>query len=129
MHKITVKHFFDAAHDLPNSEYLVTKECSRLHGHTYAVEVICGSENLQGGMVVDFKGIKNIIDILDHRYVNTVFREQNFECETTAENIARFLFYKIQKSYPDLHIFSVAVCEGYKGAEKASWVHYYGSSV
>ena len=35
MYKLEVNRFFDAAHDLPDSENLITKQCTNLHGHTY----------------------------------------------------------------------------------------------
>ncbi len=37
--KLSVKHYFDASHQLPDTKYLVTKACARLHGHTYAVKI------------------------------------------------------------------------------------------
>jgi 6-pyruvoyltetrahydropterin/6-carboxytetrahydropterin synthase len=121
---VEVKTFFCAAHQLPDSEFLVQKKCANLHGHTYGVVVSAESDELKGGMVVDFKGIKNIIDdTLDHKFVNDVFTQTPGweKSETTAENIALFLAMKISKAYPLLKI-SIKLCEGYKGPESTSWV-------
>src|SRR3990167_2423140 len=128
MHKIIIKRFFDAAHQLPDSNNLITKQCASLHGHTYLVEVSCKGANKRSGMVVDFKAIKEVIDILDHKYINDIFIEHgfgekntisdiNYIYPSTAENIAKFLYEKIRKEYPDLDEVSVRLCEGYKGEE------------
>lgn len=120
---LTVRHYFDAAHQLPDTEFLVTKACARLHGHTYAVIVELFSTALHGGMVVDFKAIKNSIDVLDHQHINDIFQQHNFNYEATAENIARFIYEKI-KTDTGIEPTLVKVCEGYKGEERASWVSY-----
>lgn len=117
--KLQIKHFFDASHQLPDTEYLVSKGCARLHGHTYAVQVTLESEELKGGMVVDFRAVKDIIDELDHQHVNDIFKKDNYDKESSAENIALWLVKRIKE---DLGFTAVvAICEGYKGAEKASW--------
>lgn len=123
--KIEVKHFFSAAHKLPDSEYLVTKECARLHGHTYAVKVSIDAAHTRNGMVVDFKAIKNVIDELDHQYINEVWEQAGGvwkNAPTTAENIAQYIRYRVAKvlAFPDAE---VSVCEGYKGEGNSSWVH------
>ena len=70
---------FSAAHYLP--EY--KGKCANLHGHTWKVEVwINGVIDHKTGMVVDFKGIKDIIDEFDHAYLNDIL------LNPTAENIA-----------------------------------------
>ncbi len=121
--KMILKHFFDASHQLPDTEYLVTKACARLHGHTYAVIVEVEKEELQGGMIIDFKAVKTVIDDdLDHRHINDVFDRFGFDHEPTAENIAKFISERLQKEL-DLSC-TVTLAEGYKGADRASWVVY-----
>lgn len=124
MNKLEVKHFFDAAHQLKDSPDLVTKACARLHGHTYAVVVEAEAKSLNGaGMVVDFKAIKNIIDRLDHRYINDVFLELNIQLQPTAENIAQVIAKWVHDELA-IDVKRVSVCEGYKGSERASWAVY-----
>ena len=120
--KIQVKVFFDSAHQLPDSENLITKKCANLHGHTYCVIVECEGVNDRSGMVLDFRAIKNIVDELDHQFINDIFKKYPTWSDkpTTAENIACFLKEKIQESYKDLGV-KIQVCEGYKG-EGSSWV-------
>ena len=126
MFKLQVNRMFDASHQLPDSDDLITKACARYHGHTYFVKVFFDSKkNKRHGMVVDFKGIKNIIDILDHQFINNIFRENRFYVPATAENIAKFLYLRIHSVYKDLKNLEVAVCEGYKGEENSSWAIYY----
>lgn len=129
---ITIRHFFDAAHKLKDSPELMAKACANLHGHTYAVIVILsvrGAE-LTGGMVVDFKKIKNIINTLDHQYINEVFEKEEFAEEPTAENIARFLFEKIMdeiksnEATQEVIPLRVSIAEGYKGENNSCWVVY-----
>lgn len=120
---IEVQHYFDAAHQLPDTEWLVTKACARLHGHTYAVKITAEAEKLNGaGMVIDFKAIKEAVDVLDHRYINDVFEKYGVDVAPTAENIAVFILNQVEKL--GVKVTKVAVCEGYKGAERASWAVY-----
>ena len=121
--QLKVQHFFDASHQLPDSEHLITKACARLHGHTYKVIVEVDGLNTRGGMVVDFKAIKNIIDILVHQHVNDIIKAEGFNGEATAENMASFIYHKIIDDL-DLTVVSVAICEGYKGEDKASYAIY-----
>lgn len=80
---------FDAAHQLgglPEGH-----KCSRLHGHTYTVEIILSAIELHPpGFVTDFGDlapVKNYLDNhLDHRVLNDVL-----PMEPTSENIARHL--------------------------------------
>jgi len=124
MNGLVVKHFFDAAHQLKDSPDLVTKACARLHGHTYAVVVEAEAQNLNGaGMVVDFKAIKNIIDKFDHRYINDVLAEMNIDVQPTAENLAKVIADLVHDELA-INVKQVSVCEGYKGAERASWAVY-----
>lgn len=127
MDKLVVSHFFDAAHQLIDSPDLVTKACARLHGHTYAVIVEAEASKLNdAGMVVDFKAIKNIIDTFDHRFINDVFKELQldvFNLQPTAENIAKVICDLLTNNL-NIHVSKVKICEGYKGAERASWAIY-----
>ena len=127
MYGLEVRHKFDAMHQLPDSEYLVTKACARKHGHTYGVRVMIEmiDDDLVkegGGMVIDFKAIKDIIDVFDHQNVNEILAENGYFCEATAENIAKFLYEKIREKTG--LISEVWVAEGYKGDEWSSWAKY-----
>lgn len=86
---------FASAHSLTGYD----GDCARLHGHNWKVEVeVVGSTLNQVGMVIDFKKIKKyakaIIADLDHTYLNDhpYFKKTN----PTAENIAQFIYQKIQ---------------------------------
>jgi 6-pyruvoyltetrahydropterin/6-carboxytetrahydropterin synthase len=86
---------FASAHSLTGYD----GDCARLHGHNWKVEVeVVGSTLNQVGMVIDFKQIKKhakaVIAELDHTYLNDHphFKETN----PTAENIAQFIYQKIQ---------------------------------
>lgn len=70
-----VKEFsFDAAHYLPDHP----GDCSRLHGHTYTLQVgITGPVDPGTGMVIDFtdlreKLVKGILAAVDHQYLNEI---------------------------------------------------------
>ena len=87
---------FDAAHYLPNYE----GKCSRLHGHTWTLEVEVSSSKLisagsEVGMVVDFAKLKNavnreILNRLDHTLLNDTV--ENPTCENLLEWIWKALF-------------------------------------
>jgi len=92
---------FDAAHKLP--QLPPDHKCSKLHGHTFKVEVhINGPINEEFGWVVDYKTIKElvspIINQLDHTYLNDIKGLEN----PTTENIAKFLWKKILPIMPIL---------------------------
>ena len=123
-YELTVRHFFDASHQLKDSKDLVSKGCARLHGHTYGVIISVIGNNDKGGMVVDFKAIKDVIDeLFDHRHINEVFTLLNDESQPTAENIARMISEQIAL-HCKVEVKSVQLCEGYKGMERSSWVTY-----
>ena len=119
MHKLIVKRFFEAAHQLPNTDNLLTKECCRLHGHSYLAKIEFEGSNDRSGMVIDFKGIKEVVDILDHQYINDILN-----VPSTAENIAKFFYIEIMKRY-DLKNLRISIIEGYHGEELSNWVEYY----
>ena len=71
-----------AAHHLPNYK----GKCANVHGHSWKVEVdIEGSIKKGTGMVVDFSTIKDIINKLDHKDLNTIIPNP------TAENITMYI--------------------------------------
>ena len=91
MYELTVRDHFDAAHTLRGYQ----GECSRLHGHTWDVDVTIAGERLDGvGIVYDFKRLKadlhRILEDYDHAFLDEVppFDEMN----ATAENLARVVF-------------------------------------
>ena len=94
---------FEAAHHLPQHD----GKCRNLHGHSYRVTVVLhGPVNdytgSSRGMVQDFALIgelfrHHVFDILDHTVLNS-----NIEYPT-AENIALWIFEKLEKVLPDLH--------------------------
>ena len=71
-------------------------KCTQLHGHNWLITVYCKSAELNAnGMVVDFTIIKQMIkDRLDHQVLNDVL-----PCNSTAENIARWICEQIPHCY------------------------------
>jgi len=85
---------FEAAHVLPYH----TGKCSRLHGHSYRLDVaIDGQLQTEGpatGMVVDFDELSrivraSIVEMLDHRFLNDVIENP------TSENIVVWVWRKL----------------------------------
>lgn len=90
---------FEAAHRLPNvpSDH----KCSRLHGHSYQVQVhVKGPVEGRSGWVVDFGNIKDackpIIDRLDHYYLNEIEGLEN----PTSERLAAWIWNELASSLP-----------------------------
>ncbi|HOU36189.1 MAG TPA: 6-carboxytetrahydropterin synthase QueD [Candidatus Omnitrophota bacterium] len=101
MFSVRVEGTFSSAHNL--REY--KGKCEELHGHNWRVEAQIRSAKLDPiGMVVDFKDVKarlnGILEELDHKYLNDLepFKKTN----PTSENIARYLYGRLKKQYPDL---------------------------
>ena len=90
---------FEAAHRLPNLP--ATHKCSRLHGHSFGVEL-----HLRGPMqgpenwVMDFADVKAVFqpiyDQLDHHYLNDIAGLEN----PTSEQIAVWLYQKLKALLP-----------------------------
>ncbi len=58
--------FFEATHRLQN----YPGKCARLHGHQWRVEVwIKGTVNEETGILLDYNGIKEIINRFDHQVI------------------------------------------------------------
>lgn len=91
MYEISKRFTFDAAHQLVGLPDW--HKCSRMHGHTYTVEVQLTSDTVDDvGMVMDYgllAPVKNWLDAhLDHRVLNDVLPDN---LTPTAENLARYL--------------------------------------
>jgi 6-pyruvoyl tetrahydropterin synthase/QueD family protein len=65
---IVKKFSFDAAHLLQGDE----GKCGRLHGHTWTGEVHCRGTSglLKDGILVDFRAIKSVVELMDHQDLN-----------------------------------------------------------
>lgn len=99
--EIFVTFHFDAAHKLP--QLPTTHKCSRLHGHTFKVEVHVSDDlDQHKDWVIDFADIKKIcapiIEKLDHTYLNDIKGLEN----PTSEMIAQWIWKKLKPSLPIL---------------------------
>jgi 6-pyruvoyltetrahydropterin/6-carboxytetrahydropterin synthase len=97
----------EAAHWLPNVP--PGHKCGRMHGHSFRIEVyISGPLDPQLGWVMDFADLKEIFrpieDQIDHRCLNEIPGLEN----PTSENLARWLWNKLQ---PDLPMLSKIVVQ------------------
>ena len=105
---------FDAAHRLPGYD----GKCSRIHGHTYTVEVVLdGPVDEKTGFVMDFYDLKRILksslDGLDHRDLNEILPNP------TAETIVAHIKDLLERNLRDeeTRLVSVKLWEG-----KNKWV-------
>lgn len=113
---ISIKTSFSAAHRIEGYK----GNCSELHGHNYTVEVNVKAEKVDSiGMCVDFRNLREtankVISSLDHTNLNTIpfFKEKN----PTAENIAQFIYKKVQAELEgDYSLNSIKVWETEKYA-------------
>lgn len=97
---------FEAAHRLPNVPE--GHKCARLHGHSFHVRIqVCGETGTDSGWVLDFADIKRafapIHDQLDHYYLNEIAGLEN----PTSENIARWIWDRLEASLPLLSAVEV----------------------
>lgn len=85
----------EAAHRLPNVPE--GHKCSRLHGHSFLVELhVEGPIDPVFGWVMDFGDLKQrfkpLYDRLDHHYLNDIEGLEN----PTSENLARWIFQNLR---------------------------------
>ncbi|HLJ00667.1 MAG TPA: 6-carboxytetrahydropterin synthase QueD [Bradyrhizobium sp.] len=110
--KISQAFRFEAAHRLPNVP--PTHRCSRLHGHSYRVEVqLEGPVDPVTGFVADFFDMEDsfaeIMQALDHRCLNDVAGLEN----PTAENIAMWIWSRLKRKLGHLafvRVYETADC-------------------
>ena len=98
---------FEAAHRLPNAP--PGHKCSRLHGHSFRVELVCEGEiDPKAGWLLDFAEIKQafapLLDQLDHSYLNDIEGLEN----PTVENLARWIWLRLRPGLPLLAQVNVA---------------------
>lgn len=96
---------FEAAHQLKHLP--VDHPCSRLHGHSYEVIVTCADTQLASeGWLTDYKdmtaAVNPIILTLDHRFLNDIL-----PMATTAENLAKWMFWRLHPALPNLISVSI----------------------
>jgi 6-pyruvoyltetrahydropterin/6-carboxytetrahydropterin synthase len=118
---ILVKTFkFDSAHKLNN--YI--GPCQNLHGHSWVLKVsLDGQIDPATDMLVDFKEVKrivqeNVIDKLDHKYLNEVL-----DFNPTAENLTKYIWSLLVDKFPNnikLQRIKLAETEG-------NYIAYYGN--
>ena len=97
MFEVAVEKTFAAGHALRNYK----GKCENVHGHNYRVRVTLEGERLaSNGLLVDFvelkKGLMEIIDRLDHQFLNDV--EPFTELNPSAENMAKYFYDELAKS-------------------------------
>lgn len=91
----------EAAHWLPN--VADGHKCARMHGHSFKIEVhVSGEVGDRSGWVMDFADLKRafqpLFDQLDHNCLNEIKGLEN----PTSENLARWVWSRLQSSLPDL---------------------------
>lgn len=90
---------FDSAHFLPNVP--LEHKCREIHGHTYRLTVFLeGPIDPVLGWVTDFgdvkRGVKAVLDKVDHKFLNNVDGLENPTCEL----FAKWLWHAIKPAVP-----------------------------
>lgn len=91
----------EAAHRLP--EVPDDHKCSRLHGHSFSIEVhVSGPLEEPAGWVIDFADVSvafaPLFKRLDHHYLNDIEGLEN----PTSENLAKWIWVRLVTSLPGL---------------------------
>lgn len=93
--------------------------CSRIHGHTWFVEVWVRGESSQVdevGILWDFGNVKRLKEMYDHQFINDIAPFDNIN--PTAENLCQRFYDEVKLSNPSLE-FKVRVYETAVG--KQTW--------
>jgi 6-pyruvoyltetrahydropterin/6-carboxytetrahydropterin synthase len=108
---ITVENTFTAQHQLT----LLDGQTESLHSHDWIVRTAVSSKSLdQAGLAIDFNDLKQTVQQVLAPFDNnqleklTCFQDLN----TSAENLAMFLFTKVESLLPrNVKLIYVEVCE------------------
>jgi 6-pyruvoyltetrahydropterin/6-carboxytetrahydropterin synthase len=131
---LTRKAEFSASHHYHNPEFSPAEnqrifgKCNNPngHGHNYTLEVtVKGSVDLKTGFVLDLKQLKEVmnrevIDALDHRYLNKEVPEFQHSIPTT-ENIAIVVWNRLEKKFNVARLHRVRIYE-----TPDLWADFYG---
>lgn len=103
--RLTRRYTFEAAHVL--SFLPEGHPCTRLHGHSYVLEVtVMGDVEGRRRMIAEYgeidAAVAPVLERYDHRYLN------NFLEQPTVEEMAPDIYDLIEKSVPDDAIWVVA---------------------
>jgi 6-pyruvoyltetrahydropterin/6-carboxytetrahydropterin synthase len=108
--ELSRRYRFEAAHYLP--KVAESHPCRRVHGHGYRVAVsISGVVDPQTGWVTDYADIDAVVNPilagLDHCLLNELAGLEN----PTSENLAAWLWQKLEGGLPGLYAITVAETE------------------
>jgi 6-pyruvoyltetrahydropterin/6-carboxytetrahydropterin synthase len=109
--RLVRKFGFESAHRLP--EVPPGHKCSRLHGHSFRVEVaVRGPVDERAGWFMDYADIdvavRPIKAALDHRYLNEIEGLEN----PTSEHLSKFIWDRLVTTLPGLERITVMeTCE------------------
>lgn len=103
MFEVKVSTHFSAAHKILGH----TGKCQHLHGHNWDVEVVAQTDQLSPiGISIDFsdlkKSLKEIVEPMDHTYLNELPQFNSQDTNPSAENVARFIFLELQRQLKHL---------------------------
>lgn len=121
MYELTKEFRFDAAHTLERT--VETEGSRRIHGHSYRARVtLRGMPEPISGMIIDTgileQRLADTRDALDHRFLDEI----NDLGPGTMENLAAYIWRKLEPEMPQLH--SVAVLRD----STSDRVTYYGEA-
>lgn len=88
--KLTTSRTFEAAHQL---RFLpATHKCSRLHGHSYEVQIELEGYLDENGMLVDYADVHGVVDALDHDFLNGIAGLESPTTEVVVDYLAEKIF-------------------------------------
>lgn len=96
MFELKVRTHFSAAHKILEHP----GKCARLHGHNWNVDVTVTASQLDRlGLAVDFSTVKDVvkqvIEPLDHVYLNELHMFSTVQTNPTAEVISRYIYNEV----------------------------------
>ena len=108
MYEVTVESHFSGAHRLVQYR----GNCERIHGHNWKVRAVARGSKLDSrGLLIDYRDLRRELDAvlqaLDHNFLNEIpdFARMN----PTSENLARWIFEKLETRMPSGDCFLHAV--------------------
>jgi 6-pyruvoyltetrahydropterin/6-carboxytetrahydropterin synthase len=98
MYRLRIESDFDAAHKIEGYE----GKCAKLHGHTYKVEVIVLTKEIDSiGISFDLRLLKEKLVKITNRFDHSFLNDMKELGNPSVENISKYIYQNMKDNLPN----------------------------